>query len=123
VRIGSAGRFARASSHHGYSYELGGTRLIPGIRVEQRRGGRLGIVRRPEVVDGWGPDVGTLYVLGGSHAGNARVYKLVSRATKDHRLVLVPIESLAAGAGGHSFAVTPPWRKRVYRDPEDGGTD
>ena len=35
---------------------------------------------------------------------------------------LVPIESLA-DRDSYSFAVTPPWRKRVYWDPEYEGTD
>jgi hypothetical protein len=91
VRIGPAGRFARASSHHGYG-------------------------------DGWGPESGAYYISGGSHAGNARTGKTVSRTTKDHRLRLIPIETVA-GRDSASFAVSPPWRKRVYLDPEYSGTD
>jgi len=63
-----------------------------------------------------------LYISGGSHAGNARTGKAVSRTTKDHRLKLIPIETLA-GRDSASFAVSPPWRKRVYFDPEYSGTD
>lgn len=121
VRIGPGGRFARASSHHGYNYELGGGGLIPGFRVEHRRNGSISLVRAPQVENGWGPDVGTLYVSGGSHAGNARIYRPVARTTHDHRLKLVPIERLEQR--GDRFAVSPPWRKRVYLDPEYGGTD
>ena len=120
VRVGPRGRFARASSHHGYSYELGSDRLIPGFRLDSSRR-RLAVVRRPRVENGWGPDVGTLYVSGGSHAGNARVYKAVARTTKDHRLRLVPLRRIAA-TDTTDFAVTPPWRKRVFFDPEYGGT-
>ena len=103
VRIGPAGAFARASSHHTYN--------------------------------GWEPEGGGYYISGGSHAGRpvprasgpefwrrARRATLGARSTKDHRLVLVPIESLA-GRERFAFAVTPPWRKRVYFDPEDPGTD
>jgi hypothetical protein len=94
VRLGPAGRFARASSHSGY--------------------GR-----------GWEPESGAYYISGGSHAGNAgghRTRRTISRTTKDHRLKLIPIETLA-GRDSASFAVSPPWRKRVYFDPEYPGTD
>jgi hypothetical protein len=120
VRIEPDGRrFARASSHHGYGYELGGTRLIPGWRFDARAGRW---VRRPEVEEGsWGPDAGTLYVSGGSHAGSARIYKRVNRRSADGRLVLIPLRQ-AAKSDATEFAVTPPWRKRVYFDPEAEST-
>ena len=120
VRIGPSGRSARASSHNGYSYELGTDRLIP-VRIDSR-GGRVRLRRPPEVMNGWGPDAGTLYVSGGSHAGNARVYKRVSRTTKSHRVRLIPLTRIAE-TDQTSFAVTPPWRKRVFFDPEYEGTD
>ena len=122
VRIGPAGRFARASSHHGYSYELAGGTLIPGHEVRTRKDGTILIRRRPEPVNGWGPEVGTLYVSGGSHAGNARGARAISRSTKGHRMRLIPLRRIALDPGA-SFAVTPPWEKRVYRDPEYAGTD
>jgi hypothetical protein len=123
VRIEPDGRrFARASSHHGYGYELGGTRLVPGWRLDSRGRGRR-FVRAPDVDEGsWGPDAGMLYVSGGSHAGSARIYRRVDRSSTDSRLVLVPLRSIAAG-DATEFAVTPPWRKRVYFDPEYEGTD
>jgi hypothetical protein len=37
-------------------------------------------------------------------------------------LRLIPIESLAS-SDYYTFAVSPPWAKAVYRDPEDRGTD
>ena len=122
VRIGRAGTFARASSHHGYSYELGGWTLIPGHRLRERRDGRVRIRPAPEVVNGWGPAVRTLYVSGGSHAGNARASRKAARVTKGHRLKLIPLRWIAIHTRA-SFAVTPPWEKRVYRDPEYWGTD
>jgi hypothetical protein len=121
VRLGPAGAFARASSHHGYSYRLGGG-LIAGYRLARRRDGRIVVRRPPQVTNGWGPEVGTLYVSGGSHAGNARVYERVSRTSKDRRLRLIPLRWIALEQT-EDFAVTPPWRKRVYFDPEYGGTD
>lgn len=71
--------------------------------------------------DGWVPDPDRLYVAGGSHAGRAADHD-VARATKDHRLHLVPLARIAR-RDYWSFAVTPPWRKRVWLDPEYGGTD
>jgi hypothetical protein len=46
----------------------------------------------------------------------------VLRTTKDHRVLLIPIESIG-NRDAYSFAVTPPWRKRVFLDPEYAGTD
>jgi len=123
VRIEPDGRrFARASSHHGYSYELGGFSIIPGHRFTRGPNSRYLVESRPEVVDGWGPDTGTLYVSGGSHAGNVRVNRTTPRETRTNRLQLVPLRSIAAGDGA-AFAVTSPWRKRVFFDPEYSGTD
>ncbi len=120
VRLGPAGRFARASAHHGYSYEIGSG--IAGYSLRPNRAGAWTVRQVPRVVNGWGPEAGTLYISGGSHAGNARTGKTVTRTTKDHRLRLIPIETLA-GRDSVSFAVSPPWRKRVYLDPEYSGTD
>ena len=71
--------------------------------------------------DGWVPDPDRLYVAGGSHAGRV-IAREAGRATKDHRLRLIPLARIAR-ADAWSFAVTPPWRKRVYLDPEYAGTD
>jgi hypothetical protein len=121
VKVGPGGAFARASSHHGHGYELGSDRLVPGVRLD-RRGRGLAFVAAPPVENGWGPEAGTLYVSGGSHAGSARIYTRVARATKDHRLRLIPLRRIAARETT-AFAVVPPWRKRVFRDPEYAGTD
>ena len=103
VRIGPGGIFVRATSHRGYN--------------------------------GWEPEGGAYYISGGSHAGrplptlsSSRLPPSIRRAlfrrrsTKDHRLVLIPIETLP-GRDAYSFAVSPPWRKRVYFDPESSRTD
>jgi hypothetical protein len=45
-----------------------------------------------------------------------------ARTTPRGSVKLIPIESLADRAA-YSFAISPPWRKRVYIDPEYGGTD
>lgn len=101
VRIGPSGSFARASSHHEHN--------------------------------GWAPEGDNYYISGGSHAGQPmprlasprsllRVRYSASRSTKDHRLVLIPLETLV-DRDSYRFAVTPPWRKRVYFDPEYSGTE
>jgi hypothetical protein len=45
-----------------------------------------------------------------------------ARTTPRGSLRLIPIETLA-GRDAYSFAISPPWRKRVYSDPEYAGTD
>jgi hypothetical protein len=101
VRVGPAGSFARATSHHGYN--------------------------------GWVPDGDRYYISGGSHAGRPlaptkrswlppRLSAPSARSTKDGRLILVPLETLP-GRERYSFAVSPPWRKRGYFDPEYSHTD
>jgi hypothetical protein len=100
VRIGQGGTFVRATAHHGYN--------------------------------GWLPDNERYYISGGSHAGRplerpARTWirfrvPSPARTTKDQALMLVPIETLPLREG-YAFAVSPPWQKRVYFDPEYAGTD
>ena len=101
MRIGQRGTFARASSHHGYN--------------------------------GWDPDGDRYWIAGGSHAGRPlrtvtrswipiRLPRSGARSTEDGRLVLVPLETLP-GRDRYGFAITPPWRKRVWFDPEYAGTD
>lgn len=45
-----------------------------------------------------------------------------ARITPRGSIRLVPIETLG-DRDAYSFAITPPWRKRVYTDPEYPGTD
>jgi hypothetical protein len=45
-----------------------------------------------------------------------------ARMTPRGSLKLIPIERLA-DRDSYSFAISPPWRKRVYSDPEYQGTD
>ena len=120
VRVGPNGSFARATAHHGYSYELNAP-LLP-YSVTRRGDGSWSLERVPSPVNGWGPEGDVYYISGGSHAGTAKAQRSVSRTTKDGRLVLIPIETLP-NRDDYSFAISPPWRKRVYFDPEYGGTD
>lgn len=104
VRIGDGGRAeSRASSHNGYAYH-GGARTWPSD---------LGVVHR----SAWGPATGWLRVSGGSHAGQIVDGPGGERTTPAGHLRLVPVEPLTAGDHG-PFAVSPPWRKAVYADPE-----
>jgi hypothetical protein len=119
VRIGPGRSDARASSHYGYSYDIdGGWR--PRVGSSHRGSVR---VRRPWPKEGWGPETGTVYVSGGSHAGNARAIRRVSRVTPRERLLLIPLEPIATRHPRVRFAITPPWRKLVWRDPEAEGTE
>jgi hypothetical protein len=45
-----------------------------------------------------------------------------ARTTPRGSIKLIPIETLAH-RDSYSFAISPPWRKRVYTDPEYDGTD
>jgi hypothetical protein len=113
ARVGAAGADARATSHHGYAYRGGPVNWLSDA----------GVVSKPA----WDRATGRLYVSGGSHAGH--VYEPGrrgplegARRTPTSRLILVPIETLPAAARRTRFAIVPPWRKPVYRDPEDQGT-
>ncbi len=65
---------------------------------------------------------GSLFVSGGSHAGNAAGIPHVDHFTPGRRVHLIPLEPIAA-TDTTTFAVNPPWRKEVWRDPEAEGTD
>jgi hypothetical protein len=126
VRIGQNGTEARASSHHGYNYKGG-----LGSWASD-----AGLVHR----SAWGRSLGHTYVSGGSHAGHVyepppvsavRGIRLTSqvparrrppRWTPGDRLELIPIETLDPTSRHTRFAIVPPWRKPVYRDPESEGT-
>jgi len=61
-------------------------------------------------------------VAGGSHAGTVEPAGF-DRITPPRRIDLVALEPLAAADPELDFAVTPPWRKRVWVDPEYERTD
>lgn len=98
----------RASSHHGYNY----------LRSKGNWGSDAGVVSH----DGWGPETRLLYVSGGSHAGNAAGFGEIDRFAPGRRVHLVPLEQIA-GTSPARFAVSPPWLKKVWFDPEYAGTD
>ncbi|MBM3666785.1 MAG: hypothetical protein FJW90_04775 [Actinobacteria bacterium] len=102
-------------SHHPDDWESWQVRIGPDGRRASRASSHHGYG------GGWVPDRDRIWVSGGSHAGRAGELR-AGRTTKDHRLVLAPLEPIAR-RDAWSFAVVPPWRKRVWRDPEYGGTD
>lgn len=123
VRIRPGGRVdVRASSHHGYNHARSVANLGSDAGWAPVRNAAEAVGARPR--NGWGPATGMLLVSGGSHAGNADGFHRIDRVTPGGRIHLVPLEPVGAGAdaAGYRFAVSPPWRKRVWRDPEATGT-
>jgi hypothetical protein len=97
----------RASSHHGFNY----------FRSVRNWGADAGVVSG----GGWGPATPLLLVSGGSHAGAALGFADTDRFTPGRRVHLIPLEPIAATSTTR-FAVSPPWLKQVWRDPEAEGT-
>jgi hypothetical protein len=121
IRIRSDGRVdERASSHHGYDYSGGAVNWGSDAGIGPLEDLAEAVGARPR--GGWGPETHLLFVSGGSHAGQADAFPHVDRLTPGRRVHLVPLEPIAA-AGGYSFAISPPWQKRVWGDPEAIGTD
>lgn len=110
----------RASSHHGYNYGRGIGNWGSDAGLGPLDAAADAVTGREP--NGWGPATGLLLVSGGSHAGNAAGIPHVDRFTPGRRVHLVPLEPIAVG-NTSAFAVSPPWRKHVWRDPEAGGTD
>lgn len=121
IRIGPDGEAdERASSHNGYNYARGianwgsDAGFDPAAELAEAVGARA--------ANGWGPETHLLLVSGGSHAGNATGFPHSDRFTPGRRVHLIPLEPIAAE--DHStFAISPPWQKKVWRDPEAAGTD
>jgi hypothetical protein len=107
VRVGPGGTDARATSHHGYDCGGGAGNWLSDV----------GFVQSAAWCDSTGHD----YVSGGSHAGHVHEdgEPRGARWTPASALELIPIETLDATARGTDFAISPPWEKGSYRDPED----
>ncbi|HZK15959.1 MAG TPA: hypothetical protein VFC52_05170, partial [Solirubrobacterales bacterium] len=124
IRIRPGGQVdSRASSHHGYNHARSVVNAGSDAGWAPVRAAAEAVRARPR--NGWGPAAGTLLVSGGSHAGNVEGFPRIDRLTPGRQVHLVPLEPIATGAGaaGHRFAVSPPWRKHAWRDPEAPGTD
>lgn len=122
IRIGPDGSVdERASSHHGYNHTQGLSNAGSDLGSGPLTAAAEAVGARPR--GGWGPETGVLLVSGGSHAGNANGFPRFDRVTPAGRIHLVPLEPIAAEVDGFAFAIGPPWRKRVWGDPEAAGTD
>jgi hypothetical protein len=124
VRVAGDGHAdERASSHHGYNYAHSVVNAGSDLGSDALREAVEAVGARPS--GGWGSETHALFVSGGSHAGNAVGFLgNVDRIVPGRRVHLVPLEPIAAAEGDdYRFAVSPPWRKRVWRDPEAAGTD
>lgn len=109
VRIDPAGTaVARASSHHGYNGRDGGD-----VGSDTGWWGSR---------SAWDTILNELHVAAGSHAGIAQVDEGDSRRLEPQNLRMLPLEHLARSGGTPDFAVTPPWQKNVWGDPESTGT-
>jgi hypothetical protein len=112
VRIDADGRVsARASAHHGYTgrrigADLNLAQVDPGLVPGRLRGG-------------WTSPTGWLRVAKGSHAGYVARGPLGRRVTPAGEVRLVPLETARLP---ERYAIVPPWRKRVYTDPESPET-
>ncbi len=120
-RIGPDGDIAqRASSHHGYNGAKGIANGPSDAGVGPLRDLAEAVGARPH--GGWDAPSGLLFISGGSHAGNTVAIQTVDRLTPGNRVHLVPLEPIAAESGA-PFAISPPWRKRVWLDPEAEDTE
>jgi hypothetical protein len=120
IRIGADGTAERASSHEGYNHEQGADNWGSDAAITPLKDAAEAIGARPH--NGWGAETHALLVSGGSHAGNADGIPRADRAVPGRRVHLVPLEEIAA-ASTMRFAITPPWRKQVWDDPEAEGTE
>jgi hypothetical protein len=119
-RNGPDGRVEeRASSHNGWNYTRSRANWASDADIGPLRDIAEAVGARPH--NGWGPETHVVVVSGGSHAGNVADDTGLGRLTPGRRVHLVPLEPIAAAAG-YRFAISPPWLKAVWRDPEAEGT-
>jgi hypothetical protein len=121
VRIRPGGRIdERATSHNGFNDRPGkvsGWASDAGVVPLKDAEEAVGL--RP--VNGWGPETRLLIVSGGSHAGNVSGIPELERLTPGRSVHLVPLEPVARATDAR-FAISPPWRKHAWRDPEAADT-
>jgi hypothetical protein len=101
--------------YHPDDWEGYQVRVSPGNRIAARATAHGGYGA------GWAPWTGWMRVSGGSHAGHLVSRGTGERSTPAGKIALVPLERLKRPAR-HSFEVSPPWRKDVYRVPESAGS-
>ena len=104
-------------TYHRDDWESLQLRIHPDGAVDSRASSHLGYG------PGWMPASRAGYtVSGGSHAGTVEPADF-ARLTPAARLTLIPLEPIAEAEPDTEFAITPPWRKKVWFDPEYEGTD
>lgn len=110
VRVDAAGAaVARASSHHSYNGRSGGVASVASDAGWETK-------------SGWDTTLNSLHVAAGSHAGMTQPSATDSREIPRSDLRLVPLEPIAAAGDAPPFAISPPWQKSVWADPESSGT-
>ena len=121
IRLGPDGHVSqRASSHNGYNDGRGVANWASDADIGPLRDLAEEVGLRE--ANGWGPETRLLFVSGGSHAGNGIGVEDVDHFIPGRRVHLIPLEPIAA-TDRSTFAITPPWRKYVWHDPEAEGTD
>lgn len=122
LRFGPDGEVdERASSHDGYNHDRGFANWGSDAGIDPLKDvAEIVGTRSP---NGWGEETHLLLVSGGSHAGNAIGIPHIDRFVPGRRVHLVPLEAVADGPDAYRFAISAPWLKRVWRDPEAAGTD
>jgi hypothetical protein len=110
----------RASSHDGYNYAKSPGDWGSDAGIDPLKDVAEFLGARNE--NGWGPETHLLLVSGGSHAGNAVGLPSIDHFTPGRRVHLIPMEPIA-GTSRERFAISPPWQKKVWCDPEYEGTD
>jgi hypothetical protein len=121
IRIRPDGRVdERATSHNGFNYERSAANWGSDAGIDPLKG--IAEVVGARDLNGWGPETRLLLVSGGSHAGNAAGDHDLDRFTPGRRVHLIPLEPIVVGERS-TFAISPPWLKKVWRDPEAEGTD
>lgn len=120
VRIGPDGETSqRASSHHGFNHGGGAVNWGSDAGLDSLNEMAEAVGARER--GGWGPETGLLLVSGGSHAGSVSGWPDIDRLIWGRQVHLIPLEPIAAATAA-TFAVTPPWQKRVWLDPEAEST-
>lgn len=109
----------RASSHNGYNAGASIRNWGSDADIGPLKEAAEAVGARPE--NGWGPETHLLRVSGGSHAGNTVDFDEFDRFTPGRRVHLIPLEPIAVTSRA-TFAISPPWLKKVWRDPEAPGT-
>jgi hypothetical protein len=109
----------RASSHNGYNAGLSIRNWGSDAEIGPLKDAAEFLGARPD--NGWGPETHLLRVSGGSHAGNTVAFSDIDHYTPGRRVHLIPLEDAAATSTAQ-FAISPPWLKDVWLNPEAEGT-